>query len=166
MSQSSLRERFESFVSRDPDGHWYWTGCISDNGYGQIGVGTGIMHAHVVAWQLFRGPIPAGLEPDHTCRIRHCINPDHLELVTHAENCRRGARAKLSHADVQEIRVLYVVGLSQTTIAEMFGINSGHVSRIIHGQRWGSEIKPRRRIRSINPFIAKALRDAQTQEAA
>ena len=46
-------------------------------------------YAHRVAYELFVGPIPDGLELDHLCRRRNCINPDHLEAVTHAENIAR-----------------------------------------------------------------------------
>ena len=46
--------------------------------------------AHRVSYELFRGPIPDGLQIDHLCRIRHCVNPDHLEAVTQRENILRG----------------------------------------------------------------------------
>lgn len=47
-------------------------------------------YAHRLAWIAAHGPIPAGLEPDHLCRDRACDNVEHLELVTHGENLRRG----------------------------------------------------------------------------
>ena len=46
--------------------------------------------AHRVSWELLVGPIPEGLELDHLCRNHGCVNPDHLEPVTHAVNVRRG----------------------------------------------------------------------------
>ena len=46
--------------------------------------------SHRLAYELEIGPIPAGLEIDHLCRVRNCVNPAHLEPVTHAENIRRG----------------------------------------------------------------------------
>jgi HNH endonuclease len=79
------------------------------------------------------GPVPVGTELDHLCRVRACINPDHLEPVTHAENCRRGRRAKLSPDQVAEIRSS---SETQRVIARRFGVTQGHVARIRNGQSW------------------------------
>lgn len=67
-----------------------YQGSLNHAGYGRVFGG----QAHRVAWERVHGPIPEGLEPDHLCRVRACINVEHLELVTRAENCRRGAAAR------------------------------------------------------------------------
>ena len=75
-----------------PDDCWLWLGGNNGNGYGVIGLGgrnRGQAYVHRVAWELERGPIPDGLEIDHICRVRSCVNPRHMALVTHGENCRR-----------------------------------------------------------------------------
>lgn len=69
--------------------------CIVDakapaaNGYVYVTVAGRQVQAHRVAWEQAHGPIPPGLEPDHLCNNKPCRNVAHLELVTHAENCRR-----------------------------------------------------------------------------
>lgn len=66
-----------------------WTGACNSKGYPCIAI-HGVSHlAHRVAWEDVNGPIPEGLTIDHDCRVRNCVNVDHLELVTIAENNRR-----------------------------------------------------------------------------
>jgi len=73
---------------------WLWTGKPSTGGYGRIGtVGKKLAPVHRVAYELLRGPVPDGLVLDHLCRVRHCVNPDHLEPVTQRENILRGEGA-------------------------------------------------------------------------
>jgi hypothetical protein len=81
-------------VAVDEYGCWLWTGATMRNGYAVIqrGRGLGTTAAHRVAYEALVGPIPAGLELDHLCRVRHCVNPAHLEPVSRSENNRRGAR--------------------------------------------------------------------------
>lgn len=75
---------------------WLWTGHITKDGYGAIQrgpshpLGRGSSLAHRIGYELLVGPIPIGLELDHICRIRHCVNPDHLEPVTRRINVLRG----------------------------------------------------------------------------
>jgi hypothetical protein len=71
-------------------GCWLWAGTLNRGGYGSFKI-DGKTHAmHRLLYEEFRGPIPAGLELDHLCRVRHCVNPQHLEPVTRRENCLRG----------------------------------------------------------------------------
>lgn len=87
-----IQDRFEAKVERTDD-HWLWTGAITKNGYGKLATGgkrAGWALAHRVAWEIYRGPIPKGLTIDHLCRVRHCVNPDHLEPVTMRVNLHRG----------------------------------------------------------------------------
>lgn len=81
-------------------------GSISRNGYGLVRLVSGGPRkiAHRVAYETFVGPIPTDLELDHLCRVRRCVNPEHLEPVTHQENIRRAtgpiaANAAKTHCD-------------------------------------------------------------------
>lgn len=66
-----------------------WRGRLTYSGYGHISVYNEQKNVHRVAYDLWVGPIPAGLEVDHLCRVRNCFEPSHLEPVTHQENLRR-----------------------------------------------------------------------------
>lgn len=80
---------------------WLWTAHINRAGYGRIGTQLGTDLAHRVIYQLTVGPIPDGLHLDHLCRVRHCVNPAHLEPVTAAENLARSLAplaTKMRHA--------------------------------------------------------------------
>jgi hypothetical protein len=72
-----------------------WAGPTNGNGYGLMGVMArdgSKLWAHRIAYESVNGPIPDGLEIDHLCRRPVCVNPEHLEAVTHAENIRRACR--------------------------------------------------------------------------
>lgn len=83
-------ERFWSHVDRTGD-CWEWTAYRDRDGYGITNAAAfGTPRAHRVAYALLIGPIPDGMQLDHLCRNRSCVNPDHLEPVTNRENQRRG----------------------------------------------------------------------------
>ena len=84
------RERFNAKWELDLEmGCWLWT-AATENGYGRFHFEGAMRWAHRIAWVLFVGLIPEELELDHLCRVRHCVNPEHLEPVTHRENVLRG----------------------------------------------------------------------------
>ena len=71
---------------------WLWTGRQAPDGYGTFW-GRVTTHVHRFAYITLRGPIPLGMQVDHLCKVRHCVNPDHLEAVSPRENTRRSAGA-------------------------------------------------------------------------
>jgi hypothetical protein len=114
------------------NGCWIWQGVRNHGGYGKWG-GNG---AHRVMYERLVGPVPHGLQLDHLCRNRACVNPEHLEPVTAKENQRRGSRARLTAEDVAAIRGLAGT-MTQRAIAKRFGVGQDHVSRIIARKVWG-----------------------------
>ena len=68
---------------------WYWDGYQKEGGYGYMLANRRLRLVHRLAYEEMIGPIPEGLQIDHICRTRNCVNPDHLEAVTQQENIRR-----------------------------------------------------------------------------
>ena len=88
--QTKLKQKFWAKVVVKENGCWEWIGANNGKGYGQFWDGTKLVTAHGFAYGLLRGSIPEGLEPDHLCRNKKCVNPAHIEPVTRSENTRRG----------------------------------------------------------------------------
>lgn len=98
MSRISEADRFWPKVDIDlmnPDGCWEWIGCKNRGGYGLFRFDDRNQPAHRWSYIDTKGEIPDGVELDHLCRNHSCVNPDHLEAVTHQENMRRGYAAKV-----------------------------------------------------------------------
>ena len=79
-------------------GCWIWQGKPMSNGYGVICVEGKVSLAHRTSYEVLKGSIPRGLQIDHICRVRMCVNPDHLRCVTITENvlCGEGLTAQNS----------------------------------------------------------------------
>jgi hypothetical protein len=80
-------------------GCWLWVGGITKYGYGNIWADGGTRSAHRVAYELAIGPIPDGHQIDHLCKVRHCVNPDHLEAVTPVVNNARSNSPSAGNKD-------------------------------------------------------------------
>lgn len=95
--KKKLLDRFNSRVYKNGlSGCWEWMGEIQRHGYGRLAItpsskldGQRSQLAHRVSYEIFKGPIENGMEIDHLCRNRSCVNPDHLEIVSRKENNKR-----------------------------------------------------------------------------
>lgn len=114
-------------------GCWVWALGLTGLGYGKTGGDGKTLLAHRVMYERERGPIPAGLQLDHLCRNRACVNPDHLEPVTAAENTRRGSQTKLTAAEVRAIRAS---NIPRRELAQRFGVTHRTISEIWRGVTW------------------------------
>lgn len=89
---STLPESLQDKIMPEPmSGCWIWIGSRNDKGYGSKGVGLS-RTAHREVYLRTKGDIPPGFDVDHLCRLRCCVNPNHLEAVSHQENIRRGIK--------------------------------------------------------------------------
>lgn len=68
---------------------WDWLGAANSDGYPVLWDGKRLTYAHRIAYEMVIGPVPEGFDVDHTCFNRRCVNPAHLEAVTHLVNVRR-----------------------------------------------------------------------------
>jgi hypothetical protein len=102
---------------------WTWLLRKSKHGYGNVRVKGKDLLAHRWYYEQARGPIPEGLQLDHLCQNRDCVNPDHMEPVTPLENTRRSRSSKLTLEQAQEIERLAKTGLSSYKIAPRFGVS-------------------------------------------
>ena len=88
------KRKFPLFMRKcemNNNGCWIWNSAKDGKGYGIFCLGYRVsVRAHRISYQIFVGPIPPGLQLDHLCRVRNCVNPKHLQPVTGIENYRRG----------------------------------------------------------------------------
>lgn len=98
MTPDLLPPRIAAKIAVDSSGCWLWTGAKAD-GYGRVGLsGRKRIAAHRLAYTLLVGPIPEGSQLDHLCRVRHCLNPAHLEPVDCRTNLLRGQTIAATNA--------------------------------------------------------------------
>lgn len=150
----TVKERFDEKWKTDPaTGCWVWTACIDNSGYGQIrmgGRGAPRRAAHRASYEIHAGPIPDGLLACHTCDNRACVNPAHIFLGTYADNMadcvqkgriarlfgERGGMARLTTANVRDIRDCASKGVGHATLAQRYGVSDRHVGRIVSKASW------------------------------
>ena len=139
------RARFDGGYKPDGIwGCWVWARGLTTTGYGHFSIGSRYFQAHRLAYIVAFGSIPDGLYLDHLCRNRACVNPTHLEPVTHRENIRRGSGSVLTPQSVRYIRARIAAGIGQRALAREMGINHSTISRVIGGSLW-SDVDAKRK---------------------
>ncbi len=110
-SSEECRQRMRATLERNSipepnSGCWLWMGSVSQKGYGYMCGGKKHHHisVHIAAYELSKGKVPNGMEIDHKCRVRCCVNPDHLQALTHADNVRRGIGLAAKVSGIQKAK--------------------------------------------------------------
>lgn len=146
---------FWDLVIPEPNtGCWLWMASSNEHGYGRLLWGTNLVGAHRLAYELTRGPIPAGLFVCHRCDNPPCCNPAHLFLGTAKDNgadmaakgrSARGERsgiAKITDAQARELRRLVACGEPVGSVAARFGLRRATAYLIARGETWRHTIRP------------------------
>lgn len=127
MTPSTLDRVYTGTFENDM-GCWVWTGGRYPNNYGRMRVSNVSVRVHRVAYELLIGKIPRGLEPDHLCRNRLCVNPSHLEPVTRKENLMRGLgpqAARYRHANRKACKNGHLLSEDNLTISRQWHYRTG-----------------------------------------
>lgn len=135
MGHTSRKNKREYIVD-ESSGCWLWQLKKDKHGYGYKGINGKHLRAHRYIYERHKGKIPEGLQLDHLCRNHSCVNPDHLEPVTVAENNRRGIGTKITIEQAHQIKQLLQQHMSLTEVGKRFGLTSGAISRIAVGRNW------------------------------
>lgn len=135
---------FWAKVKIDHSGCWLWIGHVNKvNGYGQFWDGEKVIGAHVFSYRQFVGPIPPKHEPDHLCRVRHCVCPSHLEAVTRKENLLRGNTLTAKNSNKTFCSRGHPFSGENLFIAKN-GSRQCRICRKYHDRKWRSENRARR----------------------
>lgn len=139
-----IRARHNRHVDVTP-GCWIWTGNKTAKGYGRIGIASRTLLAHRIAYELYVGPIPAGLGVLHKCDNPPCVNPSHLFVGTAKENAEDKARKGRAprgethpQAKFSEEQVLAMLGDTRpyNEIVAEYGVSKPHLCGLKRGHFW------------------------------
>jgi len=115
---------------------WVWQHYITPNGYGQRTVNGSSVKAHRDCYETWKNKkLPKHIKLDHLCRIRCCVNPEHLEEVSNKINSRRGIKVKLTERDAMEILDLQKV-YTHSTLAVLYDVSKSAISMLCCEKNW------------------------------
>ncbi len=155
----------------DESGCKIYTGSIHPRGYGVVCVNRSLVYAHRYFYEKHKGSIPDKMLVRHLCHNKKCVNPDHLEIGTQADNMKdmvdagrqaKGMKiakdrlgddnpaAKVSWLDVERIKKLRLMGLKLKQISEVYELSEGTISNICSGKTWSKRANGRYECREVD----------------
>lgn len=179
MSVDDAPQRFEAkYQRRSKDECWHWTGSRNKKGYGNFASGRTngrrggsiLVLAHRWAYEYYEAtPVPDGMKVLHGCGNHDCVNPSHLYLAENSwdlpnDGGRRkplhgeaNGSAKLTEADVSELRIRVLSGASSSTEeAKRLGLSHNYVREVVSGKTWGHVAMPSVKLDSSWVTVAQA----------
>lgn len=146
---SATITRFESCFHKNSDDEcWPWISYFDGRGYGMFRIGKQQFRAHRISYEIYQGKIPGGKLVRHKCDNKSCVNPNHLEPGTDADNSHdmvlrnRSTKgeinpmSKITENDVRDIVKLRASGMTQKEVGNIFGVTRANVSCIDRGISW------------------------------
>jgi hypothetical protein len=117
-------------------GCWLWQRAKDEKGYGVLRSNDMTQRAYVVYHKAEYGEIPPHMERHHRCENRACVNPHHLEVVSHTHNMRLAVNTKLTLEVAREIRKRYENGEAARALAKEFGVDRTMVYKLLRNEYW------------------------------
>jgi hypothetical protein len=125
-------------------GCWNWLKVKNENGYGRLTFGGRTFLAHRFYYERACGPVASDIDLDHLCRNPACVNPDHLEPVSHAENMRRGNTTRLTGEIAEQLRFIVAEKMAEgltlhrscAVVGDLVGLSAHTVEGIARGGTW------------------------------
>ncbi len=136
ITQHQNNKKRKSYVE-DKNGCHIWQGQPSQR-YPSIKIQGKQRSVHKWAWEQAHGKVPTGMVLHHTCSNTRCVNVEHLEVVTQAENTHHGRGTRLTMAKAERIRRLAAVGHTYNDLAWMYGVSRGAIEAVVYGHTWKS----------------------------
>jgi len=146
LEKDTAQEYIRNRVIINSNGCWLWQKS-THNGYGTMAYGCPVTKAHIFSWKAFGGLVADGMQLNHKCHNRSCVNPSHLYLGTQVENMRdmydagrqnilRGEKSGVAKLNDQSVRFILNSCLSVKELREKYGVSDSLIRAVKERKIW------------------------------